>query len=259
MIPAQIRKPAESKRKPNRKALFLLVLFFLIVMAALFLTSPLSKIRSIEVVGNNQVAKEDILKSSGISIGMNFWQVKPKETDLKIREQVMLVSKADVAVHFPGKVVIAVAEKPVAAILILKGGTFYCLLSDGTVFDKIQNNNGTSLPLLISERGFQVEIGKRIADSDVQKFCEQIVKVDRSVLDHISDFQILKGDLWSARSIEPEGFELRFPPGDINMTLNVFVKFWKERLTGKHSGIIYIYGPDEAWYQPFSSQPDKKE
>lgn len=261
MITANVQQPVQAKRKPNRKAIFLLVLFFIIVLAALFLVSPLSKVHSIEVAGNNQIAADDLRNASGLSIGMNFWDVNEANVDQRLRDQFLLIAKADVEVRFPGKVVIAVAEKPVAAILIQKGGTYYRLLSDGTVFDQVKSLTGTSLPLLLSnEKNLQVEIGKRIPDSDVQKFCQQIVQVDRSLLEQISDFNILKGEVWSAHTME-NNLEIRFPPGTIHTALNVYEKFWKQQLASKRSGIIYIYGPDEAWYTPVPGpeKPAKKE
>lgn len=250
MIPANVQKPAQPKRKPNRKALLILVIFFFVLLIALFLASPLSKVQSIEVVGNNQLSADEIRKTSGVQIGMNFWDVKPGAVDQQLKSRFLLIAKTDVEVHFPGKVVIAIAEKPVAAVLIQKGGIYYRLLSDGTVFDQVKSLNGTSLPLLLSnEKNLSVEVGKRIADLDVQKFCEQIVQADRSLLQEISDFNILKGQLWSAHTME-NNLEIRFPPGNINTVLNVYAKFWKQQLENKHSGIIYIYGPDEAWYSP---------
>jgi cell division protein FtsQ len=248
----------EQKRKPSWKALILLVIFFAGIAAAVFFTSPLSKVRSVEVVGSNQVTVEQILNASGIKEGMNIWEVEPAEVDKRLKSQLPLIAKADVAVNFPGHVVIAVAEKPVAAALY-KGGNYYRLLSDGTVFDAVKANTVLNLPLLILERPLAVEVGKQIPDPDVQKFCEQIVGVDRSVLTNISDFQVKEGKLWSAYTNAPQRFEIRFPPGDISTTLDVYMKFWKKQLEGKTSGIIYIYSKDEAWFVNRPVQAPKKE
>ncbi|MFC4770210.1 cell division protein FtsQ/DivIB [Effusibacillus consociatus] len=250
----------EQKRKPSWKALLLLIIFFLGIAVAVFFTSPLSEVRSVEVVGNSQIVKDQILRISGIQVGMNIWEVEPAEVDKRLKSQLPLLAKADVEVKFPGNVVIAVAEKPVAAILTKEGGKNYRLLSDGTVFDLVKNPSGAGVPLLSSKRQFQIEVGKQIPDPDIQKFCEQIVKVDRSLLEPISNFEIKEGNLWSAwTNPDPASFEIRFPPGDINTTLEVFTQFWKKQLEGKSSGIIYIYSREEAWYEKGSERVPKKE
>ncbi|GAX91003.1 cell division protein FtsQ/DivIB [Effusibacillus lacus] len=254
---------AGQKRKPRWKALTLLFVFFAGVGAAVFFTSPLSKIRSVQVIGNSQIPADQIASASGVIVGMNFWDVKPENVDKQVREQYPLIAKADVEVKFPGHVTIAVAEKPVAAVLVRNGGMFYRLLSDATVYDAIKNTNGTNLPLIIAQNTLEVEPGKQIPDRDVQEFCEQLVSVDRKLLEHISHFEIRKKEdkkenLWSAWTVE--GFEIRFPPGNLATTLDVYMKFWKKELEGKLPGIIYIYSEDEAWYDSNrGEQQPKKE
>ncbi|WP_018132748.1 cell division protein FtsQ/DivIB [Effusibacillus pohliae] len=257
MILEQRRTVPEQKRKRSRKARVLLVVFFAGVAVAVFFTSPLSKVRTVEVVGNSQIPAEQIRNASGVREGMNFWEVKPVNVDKRLKSQFPLIAKADVEVKFPGNVVIAVAEKPVAAALYSQG-SYYRLLSDGTVFDAVKEIPNGTLPLLISDKPLQIEPGKQIPDPDVQKFCEQIVKVDRSLLEQISNFVIRQGSLWSAWTNSPHQFEIRFPPGDISTTLTVYMKFWKKELQNKVSGTIYIYGPDEAWYDPSSAKPEKE-
>ncbi|WP_200760110.1 cell division protein FtsQ/DivIB [Effusibacillus dendaii] len=249
---------AEEKRKPRRKALILLVIFFLGIAVSVFFKSPLSKVRSVQVTGNSQVSADEILKASAVQIGMNWWQVKADQIDKQVESQIPLIQKADVAVKFPGNVVIAVAEKSVAAVLIHQG-VYYRLLTDGTVYDKMKSLTGTSLPLLVSDRSFPVEIGKQIPDADVQKFCQQVVNINRTLLDQFSYFQIQNGNLWSAWTVDD--FEIRYPPGDLSTTLSIYDKFWKQQLAkdNKPPGIIYIYGADEAWYEKRASAPAKKE
>lgn len=240
----------ERKQKRRWKALLLLLIFFAGIAVAVFLTSPLSKVRSVEVVGNSQVPAGEIRGQSGVQAGMNFWEVKPSEVEEKLKNHFPLIAKADVELIFPGQVVIAVAEKPVAAILVHNEGTYYRLLSDATVFDAVKNPGETGLPLLVTERTFSVETGKRIPDPDIQSFCEQLVKADRSLLDHVYQFEIKKGNLWSAQT--KERHEIRFPAKEIDVTtvLTIYNKFWKNQLEkdNKPPGIIHIYGPDEAWY-----------
>jgi cell division protein FtsQ len=252
-----LQQPKQPKRKYNRKAMALLIIFFAGIAAAVFFTSPLSKIRSITYEGNQQVSREQLANVSGIREGMNYWEVDKAAVDKRIQSQLPLVAKADVEVNFPGRVVVAVAEKPVAAILVLKGGSYYRLLSDGTVFDAVNSLGGTSLPILYTDRQLKAELGKRIEDAQIQQFCEQVVKVDRSLLSSIKNFQISDPKLWSA--FTQDRSEIRFPPGDVSTILTTYMKFWKQQLQNKPPGIIYIYGNDEAVYSPREAQPSTKE
>ncbi|MFC4769111.1 cell division protein FtsQ/DivIB [Effusibacillus consociatus] len=211
--------------RSSKKAIFLLICFTISIAVIVFFNSPMSKVRSITVIGNQQVSIDQITSVSGLQAGMNWWKVDSKDVNRRLTEQIPLILEADVEVKFPGNIVIAVAEKSVSALLIHEGVS-YRLLNDGTVFDK--TNSTTGIPIVRSERTFPVEVGKRISDPDVQKFCTQIVKVDKTLLQDISDFNLSNSNLWYAHTVDK--FKIVFPSGDVSTTLNIYRDFKRKKL-----------------------------
>jgi cell division protein FtsQ len=139
------------KKKANRRLVFLLSLFFLLILSVIYFQSPLSHVKKIEVTGNVLATNDSILENSNISKGMNVWSVKKSEAEKKI-EKLPEIKEADVKMKLPNSISIEIKEYSKEAYL-LKGTSVYAILENGEILkSKKINTIPNDAPLL---KGFK--------------------------------------------------------------------------------------------------------
>lgn len=107
--------------KKNNKVL--LTGMLIIALLALFglIQSPLFNLRQIEVAGNKEVSRQDILALANIGLGTNIFQISPSSVAKSVAMQ-PLIKSVDVTRQWPDTLVIKVAERqPVAMIPVQNG------------------------------------------------------------------------------------------------------------------------------------------
>ncbi|MGB8956454.1 MAG: FtsQ-type POTRA domain-containing protein [Tumebacillaceae bacterium] len=212
----------ERKRRPNWKALLFVVIFFVLVMLAGFLQSPLSAVSSIEVKGIHQVRYEDVLRTAKIEKGVSFWKIDKTDAAQAILEAFPLVQSADVQVSWTGEVVIAVVEKGISGTLVTPEG-FYRLLQDGTALKAEDKGEADNVPLISMDNLPAVEAGKKVASSDLIELVKQIPEVERGVLDQISEIRVTSEGAWKV--FMRDKFEVRIPPRQFADKMKGYAKY----------------------------------
>ncbi|MEK4030280.1 cell division protein FtsQ/DivIB [Pseudobacillus sp. FSL P4-0506] len=134
------------KRKTNRRLIFIISLFFLIVLAVGYLQSPLSKVSSIKVEGNELSSNADIIAQSGIKEGDSIWKVGMNRSEKKL-ESDPKIHQADVSIVFPNKLKISVKEQQKLAYLA-KGKKLFPVLNNGTILRDAADGTPEQLPVL---------------------------------------------------------------------------------------------------------------
>lgn len=104
----QVKQP-KPKRKGNRKLIALLFLFFLALLAVLFIRSPYSKVSEIVVTGNALYSEEQIVAASGLHTGMQFFNVWTSRVKENV-QQLHGVKDVTVKRSFPGSIKLEVTE-----------------------------------------------------------------------------------------------------------------------------------------------------
>lgn len=254
--PSEIKQPLPRRRVFGRRARFLVVTFFFVVLVAIYFGSPLSEVRSIEVHGAKQLVVNDIQVASGIQLGQSVWKVDKSQVQKQLLQTFPLMKQVDVRWSITGDVTLTVSEKSVTAVLIQQGVS-YRLLNDGTVFDRIKDSLGSSLPIVRSDVNYGITLGKPISDTKVADLCSQLLQTDPKIMSQISDIFVTKDALWKAYS--RDGFEIRFPAGQFAEKMKIYADFRKRFLFGRKPGIITIYDKTEAWYDPFPESTKKGE
>lgn len=122
---------SEPKKRKNRsgKIIFLLVLFFLILLAVLFFRSDLSKVEQIEIAGTRYTTLAQVEQALAVKEGDSFFSATAgalKERILKLP----YVSEAVVTKSFPGDVTVEIREFEEVA---------YSLDSDGRIVAMLEN------------------------------------------------------------------------------------------------------------------------
>lgn len=134
------------KKKANRRLLFYLSIFFLLISAIVYLQSPLSHIKRIEVAGSNVVPNEEIIKLSGLSAGTNIWVINEKDAKEKMKSHPMIES-VEIKRKLPQTVVINVKERNVVG-FVKSDSEFNPVLENGMIVTASNLKNQGDGPLL---------------------------------------------------------------------------------------------------------------
>ncbi|MGE8204173.1 cell division protein FtsQ/DivIB [Heyndrickxia sp. NPDC080065] len=138
----------QRKRKTNRRLIFLISLFFLLILFVVYFQSPLSHVRKITVEGNQTINKKLVLDKSGISTKTNIWNIDKEKIASKITN-IPEIKKAKVKVLFPNNIVINIKERATIA-YISEGTKLLPVLENGSVLDNQQDSMLTNVPILTS-------------------------------------------------------------------------------------------------------------
>lgn len=130
----QLKK--ERKQKANRRFAFYASVFFLLILVVVYFQSPLSKVHSVTVKGEQIVSGVKVIKTSGISNKTHIWDIRKKAVEKKI-ESLPTVQSATVEKKFPNQVLIKIKEYDRKAYL-QKNGNYYPILQNGAILSKLQ-------------------------------------------------------------------------------------------------------------------------
>lgn len=206
---AEQHQPPKGKRRPNRKALLFVVVFFGGLLVAGFLQSPLSEVSYLEVKGNHQLRYEEILRTAEVEKGMSLLAVDKGDVKDKLLSAFPLVQSVDVQVSWQGEVVIAIVEKKVAGLMV-RDAMLYRILQDGTVLAGTKKLEAEQMPVISQDNPGKLTPGQKVSSPDVLELVKQIPEVDRAVLDQISEVRVTADGPW--RIFMRDKFEVRIPP-----------------------------------------------
>ncbi|MBL0387995.1 FtsQ-type POTRA domain-containing protein [Tumebacillus sp. ITR2] len=240
------------KRRPNWKALLFVVVFFVLLLVAGFLQSPLSAVTTIDVKGNHAIRYEEIVRASGITKGMSFWRISETKAADAILKAYPVVQTADIQVSWTGNVVIAVAEKAVSGTLVGQDG-FYSILQDGTVLEKTTKPSD-SMPLITMENLPPIKAGEVVQDANVQALAKQIPEVERNTLDQISEVRIPAKGPWQV--FMRDKFEVRVPELQFAVKMNAYQKFRNSLPADTPPGVLNLL--ESNYLQEYKSTAKKE-
>jgi len=185
-IEERIPKLREARRKKsNRRLIFYLCLFFVLISVVLYLLSGLSYIKTIEVSGNDYTDSEYIIAQSGLSEEVNFWSF----TTTKIEEELTNtreIKEASVSRVFPNHIKIQVEEYRQIGYLNETDG-YRPLLENGTLLDIFQKVDYRGDAPLLHDFNNQ-EYLTNFNDQDYfLLMTEQLAQLSETISSHISE------------------------------------------------------------------------
>lgn len=164
------------KKKANRRLVFYMTIFFILISIIVYLQSPLSEVRQVSVHNNSFITDEEIMEISGLSGEPNIWsidleQIKQNLEDNQVIEEVAVDRK------LPNTVEITVQEQEIIGFME-EGTSFYPVLSSGESLETAEYDSFTGeAPLLI---GFTDE-------EYLSKIAGELNKLPIDILDLISE------------------------------------------------------------------------
>src|SRR5699024_3488929 len=75
------------KKKANRRLVFYLSIFFLLISIIVYLQSPLSQVKHIEVNGNKVLTDKEVIQKSGLALDAKIWVVQKQVSKKKKEKQ----------------------------------------------------------------------------------------------------------------------------------------------------------------------------
>ena len=183
-----IQKPPVRKRS-NRKLVTLVVLFFLVVFVFLFLRSSLSKISTIEIVGNELVPQDQIRQALDVKSGDSFFLFFASKAAKNLKN-ISSIQQVRVTKHFPSVIRVQVTEFARVA---------FQLSSDGKLVAVLSNSN------LVAVDGQTIPMDKPLLtgwkDNDPlkQKLCEILATIPDPYMSDISEIIPDPSPAWDDR------------------------------------------------------------
>lgn len=164
------------KKKANRRLIFYLSIFFLLIAIIVYLQSPWSEVRSIEVSGNVFLTDEYIIDESGLAEGANIWSMNKSSVAEQI-EKDPVIEEASISRSFPRTVQIEVDEQSVLG-YIKEGKAYYPVLGDGQVIQRNAKDFISNAPLMT---GFNEE--------QLSELTAEMMDIRPSIFNMISEIQ----------------------------------------------------------------------
>ena len=142
------RSSLEKIKRKKRRELILIVTLFLIVIAVFsLLFSNYLKLKTIEVEGNNQITKEEILEAGNINNNLRTWSIKDDEIRNNIQSRFEIFKSVTVQSKLPSTIKVKVEEYSFIAQNKKEDGSLEIIMENGKPYSGIVRNN-YNLPIL---------------------------------------------------------------------------------------------------------------
>ena len=142
------RSSLEKIKRKKRRELILIVTLFLIVIAVFsLLFSNYLKLKTIEVEGNSQITKEEILEAGNINNNLRTWSIKDDEIRNSIQSRFEIFKSVTVQSKLPSTIKVKVEEYSFIAQNKKEDGSLEIIMENGKPYSgKVRNNY--NLPIL---------------------------------------------------------------------------------------------------------------
>ena len=135
------------KRKKSRETLFIVTLFLIVIGVFVLLFSSYLKLKTIDVEGNNQITKEEILEAGNINNDLRTWSIKDDEIKNNIKSRFEIFKTVTVKSTLPSSIKVNVEEYSFIAQIKKDDGNTEIIMENGKPYSgKIRNNY--NLPIL---------------------------------------------------------------------------------------------------------------
>ena len=135
------------KRKKRRELIFIVTLFLIVIGVFVLLFSSYLKLKTIDVEGNNQITKEEILEAGNINNDLRTWSIKDDEIQNNIKSRFEIFKLVTVKSTLPSSIKVYVEEYSFIAQIKKDDGNTEIIMENGKSYSgKIRNNY--NLPIL---------------------------------------------------------------------------------------------------------------
>lgn len=97
------------KQKANRRLVFYLSIFLILISIIIYLQSPLSNVREVKVSGNTIFSEQTIIETTKITEDTNIWTVSSKKLNKELKKS-PIIKSVNVKRKLPSTILIDVTE-----------------------------------------------------------------------------------------------------------------------------------------------------
>ena len=184
------------KRKANRRLIFYLSIFFILISIIIYLQSPLSHIKTIAVKGNSFVTNQEVIDKSELQTDMNIWTIDENKVERSIRE-LAVVDSVKVTRKIPWTIEIEVSEYERVG-YIKNGDEFFPILGNGNTLQAVEKPNGDA-PLILDFTD----------DAYLNRMTKELTNLPKNILNLISEIH------WNPEEENPNKITLYMNDGFI--------------------------------------------
>ena len=135
------------KRKKRRELIFIVTLFLIVIAVFSLLFSSYLKLKTIEVEGNSQITKEEILEAGNINNNLRTWSIKDDDIRNNIQSRFEIFKSVTVQSKLPSTIKVKVEEYSFIAQNKKDDGSLEIIMENGKPYSgKVRNNY--NLPIL---------------------------------------------------------------------------------------------------------------
>lgn len=135
------------KRKKRREVFYIVTLFLVVIGVSVLLFSSYLKLKTIDVEGNNQITKEEILDAGNINNNLRTWSIKDDEIQNNIKSRFDIFKSVTVKSKLPSSIKVQVEEYSFIAQNKKEDGSLEIIMENGKPYSgKIRNNY--NLPII---------------------------------------------------------------------------------------------------------------
>lgn len=237
----------ERKKKANRRLIFYLSIFFLLVSLVVYLQSPLSNVKTINVTGNNVLSKEEIIQLSELTKQTNIWAINKSNMTESIQKNAM-VDTVSIKRSLPWTVNVTIKEFDLVG--FIKDEEHYMpVIEDGEIITDRQTksiNGDAPLLLNFSEKDY------------LDKMAVELYKLPKSISNLISEvyWDPTEENKNKILLYMNDGYVVSSTIRDFSEKMTVYPSIVSQ-LDPEVKGIIHIGGG--AYFESFQSEDQKKE
>ncbi|ABO49218.1 cell division protein FtsQ [Desulforamulus reducens MI-1] len=192
------RPQTGTPRKKNHLVQSVFFILLVVVASYILLQSPFFQIKTVVVNGNRQLKKEDIVRYSGINIGLNIFKVNLSECEERLG-LVPFIKNVKLKRSLPNKVIIEVSERNAVALLPVENG-FIKVDTEGVYLQRGQI--AAALPIIT---GLDIQLkgpGKPIQSEYLPMALRILDQLPRSVIMKLSELNVSKAGLITLYTID---------------------------------------------------------
>ena len=135
------------KRKKRREVFYIVTLFLVVIGVSVLLFSSYLNLKTIDVEGNNQITKEEILEAGNINNNLRTWSIKDDEIQNNIKSRFDIFKSVTVKSKLPSSIKVQVEEYSFIAQNKKEDGSIEIIMENGKPYSgKIRNNY--NLPII---------------------------------------------------------------------------------------------------------------
>lgn len=230
------------KRKANRRFVMYLTMILLLVLVIVYIQSPLSYVKSIDVKGNHRVEESEIIAMSEISMDENYWGVELEQAKDQILQHPE-ISSVEIDRKWYNGYDITISELARVA-YIREGDYYYPILEDGTMLKDQQLDQPLGdAPLLHDfERPEMLTL-----------LTEQLKKLPESINQLLSEIYWIPNEINNYKILvyTADGHEVLPPIRDFSTKIKLYPSI-ASQIQPNQEGVIHI--DVGAYFQPYSSE-----